>query len=216
MCIDLSVLSRRIVQNMWIAEKSSITIVPHVIPLQGVEDKIQMGDMFEQYSYRWFFHSIDFFAYSFQNFLWILNRKRFILARYAFGISLFLLHIFLFNLISLEVRFLSRGTLPSILRHNVYAQESHIHVDDKAICMRSFCCVQWIQDIWYRRTEGKKSLWRRVLSFSDNFLYPLLLTLYWCLHIKGQGVVYGTLVGTNVGLLITGWCVLYTCEALHP
>lgn len=159
------------------------------------------------------FHSVDFFAYSFQNFLWILNRERFILARYAFGTSLFLLHIFLFNLISLEVRFLSWGTLPRILRHNVYAQESHIHIDDKAICMRNLCCVQWIQDIWYRGTERKKSLWRRVLSFSDNFLYPLLLTLYWCLR---QGVVYGTLVGTNVGLLITGWCVLYTCEALHP
>lgn len=173
--------------------------------------------MFEQQNYRRYFTlygyflpmvSIIFYEY------WI-ERERLISGMYVFGTFLFLLHVFLHNLISLDVCLLSWSTLPSILRHNVYPQGFQSHTDDKAIYIRDFCCVQWIQDIWYRGSERKESLQRTVLSFSDNFLPPLLLTLQWCLHIKREGVVYVTLAETKVGLLITGWCILYTYETLH-
>ena len=156
------------------------------------------------------FHSIDFFTYSFQNFLWILNREREIYFSQVclWHISLFATYFSVqfdlfrsvFSLPRHFTKYSATATkslqscptlcdpidssppgsavpgilqartpewvaisfsnawkwkVKSILRHNVYTQESHIHIDDKAICMRNFCCVQWIQDIWYRGTERK-------------------------------------------------------------
>ena len=132
--------------------------------------------MFEQYSYRWFFTLLIFLLTVSRIFYkyWI-EKERFISARYAFGTPLFLLHIFLYNLISLEVCFLSWGTLPSILRHNVYPQESYIHIVDKAICMRIFvvCNESKISDTEALREgslSGEECLVSQITSSIPCFL----------------------------------------------
>lgn len=115
--------------------------------------------------------------------------KKLILAMYAFAyISFFATNFFLCTSISLPMCLLLTDILPSILRHSIYPQKPHSHIEDKAIlknnythfhaCNKSKKCDTEV-------TERRESPLEKSAQFLNIFIYFNLQIKIVCIYNLG-------------------------------